>query len=377
MKKRKVYIVTANDYLIYQPTILNLYDELTLFFDVAIVSFEPNFISKKKDEQRNAEYIHIPFLLRFFVQNTDYAIQLLFRLLKVLGFKLVHKNSFYQKLQVAYLKKKVRKLKADIVIAVDIAALYICQNYFHDIHFLSLEIYHDDPLMKKIKVENINSVFIQNLPRFEFLFGTTPVRKFLIQNAPTFKESYITDYERSGLVWAGSIVKRFAVLDCIDFIREHREYNITLKGGAEPKTLKHIQKKYQDSILDGQIKIDQSYLITDDFIDYLSHFRIGFCFYSWELIKSSINYQTAPSGKLFMCMAAGVPVIASKILGFQFIQDYNAGVLVEDYRPETIKQAILTIESDYQNYRAACYRVARDVSFHESVQPYLRYLLTK
>jgi len=377
MNKRNVYIITANDYLIYQPTILNLYDELEQFFHVTIISFEPNFISKKKDEHRRTDYIQIPFLLRFVVQNFDYAIQLFFRLLKRVGLNFVHKHSFYHKLQVAYLKSKVKTLKADITIAVDVAALYICQQYFSDIQFLSLEIYEGDPLMKKVKVEEIGSVFIQNEPRFEFLFGKTPVRKFLIQNAPTFRESFITQYERAGLVWAGSIVRRFAVLDCINFIREHPEYNLTLKGGAEPKTLKHIGQNYHDLIKSGQLKIDQGYLTTDEFIDYLSHFRIGFCFYSWELIESSINYQTAPSGKLFMCMAAGVPVVASNIPGFQFIQDYKAGVLIDDYRPETINQAILTIESDYQNYRAACYRVARDFSFHESVQPYLRYLLTK
>ena len=55
--KRKLLIVTLNDYIIYQPTILNLYDALISHFDVTVISFEPEFISKKKDETRNISYL--------------------------------------------------------------------------------------------------------------------------------------------------------------------------------------------------------------------------------------------------------------------------------------------------------------------------------
>lgn len=46
--KRKLLIVTINDYIIYQPTILNLYDALSPYFDATIISFQPQFISKKR-----------------------------------------------------------------------------------------------------------------------------------------------------------------------------------------------------------------------------------------------------------------------------------------------------------------------------------------
>jgi glycosyltransferase involved in cell wall biosynthesis len=270
----------------------------------------------------------------------------------------------------------VKKIKTDIVIAVDISSLFVCQDYFDHCEFLSLEIYPGDPYKRKIKTDKIRSVFIQNIERFNYLFGTTALKTFLIQNAPSFKDEYITHYDRKGLVWAGSIVKKFAVLDCIAFIEKYPQYELTLKGGSERKTLIHIKERYLALLQNGHLKINQDYLDNDQFIDYLSHFRIGFCFYSWDLINSSINYQTAPSGKLFMCLAAGVPVIASNIPGFQFIREFNAGVLVNDYLPETIKAAIDEIELNYEQYRQAGYLAAKTYSFKESVKPYIDYLLT-
>jgi glycosyltransferase involved in cell wall biosynthesis len=373
-KKRKLLIVTANDYLIYQPTILNLYDFLEPEFDVTILSFEPSFVSTKKDEKRNAEYISISAPVRFVVTNIDSLLFKMVRILKRWFGVFSYDYTLFQRLQLKYLKSRLKPMRPDRVIAVDIASLYASQQVFGKVEFLSLEIYPKDPYKNKINTNLINSVFIQNKIRFEHLFNGTELRRFYVQNAPVFKETYVTNYERKGLVWAGSILKRFAVLDCIDFIEKHQEYTLVLKGGAEEKTLQHIKENYAHLFTSGNLVLDQVYLEIDAFIDYLAHFRIGFCFYSWELINSSFNYQSAPSGKLFMCLAAGVPVIASDIPGFAFVKEFNAGVLVKDYKAETIQRAIQTIESDYETYRRGCYTAARHFDFKTNVDPYVRYL---
>ncbi|RYE31523.1 MAG: hypothetical protein EOP48_31430, partial [Sphingobacteriales bacterium] len=157
---KTVHIITANDYLIYQPTILNVYDELVKYVNVQIVSFEPTYISKKKDTKRNTFYISIPFIQRFLFQNTDYGIQLTYRILRKLGIQKSHEHPYYHKLQMFYLQKYVKNLESDNVIAVDAAALHICQKYFASTEFLSLEIYPNDPLVKKLNLDKIASVFI-------------------------------------------------------------------------------------------------------------------------------------------------------------------------------------------------------------------------
>src|SRR5438045_5511874 len=80
--KKKLLIVTLNDYIIYQPTILNLYDALAPHFDTTIISFEPEYISNKKDESRNIIYLKTNFLWREFFQKTDFIISKVLKLAK-------------------------------------------------------------------------------------------------------------------------------------------------------------------------------------------------------------------------------------------------------------------------------------------------------
>src|SRR5690349_8763385 len=80
--KKKLLIVTLNDYIIYQPTILNLYDALVPYFDTTVISFEPEYISNKKDETRNIIYLKPNFLWREFFQKTDFILSKVLKVTK-------------------------------------------------------------------------------------------------------------------------------------------------------------------------------------------------------------------------------------------------------------------------------------------------------
>lgn len=373
--KRKMVIVTANDFLAYQPSILNLYDHLEPFFEISIISFEPEFIGRQKATGRKIVYLKIPFLLKWVVQKFDFALQVAAKLLNPLFKSLSHYFLYYHRLQYYYLETYLKGVKADEVLAVDISALYIVQSVFGKCHFFSLELYPGDPFRKKIHVGDILSVVIQNRERYDYLFPGAELPVFYIQNAPVFHEGMTRSYDRKDIIWAGTIVKQFAVIECIEFIRNYPSFNLHLKGGAERKTLQYINAHYGDLLGSGNLRIDSGYLASEDFIDYLAHFRIGLCFYSWDLIRKSINYQTAPSGKLFMYMAAGVPVVACNIPGFQFVREFGAGILIDDYDPGTIHQAIQLIEENYDKYRQGCYEAARKYSFERTVGPYIDFLV--
>jgi hypothetical protein len=373
--KKKILIITSNDYLAYQPSILNLYDHLVPFFEATIVSFEPEFIGRQKAEGRQILYLRVPFLLKWVVQKFDFGVQILFKMLRAFFPSLSHDFLFYNRLELFYLKINLRNLDADEFLAVDLPVLYICQKVFGKSHFLSLEIRSKEPFLRKIRTELIQSVLIQNKERYDFLFPERKPKVFFIQNSPVFREDMITHYERKDLIWAGSILKRFAVFDCIKFIQVHQEYKLILRGGAEAKILKHIHNNYGDLLSSGNIVLHKEYLELGDFIDYLSHFRIGFCFYSWDIINTNINYQTAPSGKLFMYLAAGVPVIACDIPGFKFVKEFGAGVLINDYEPNTIYRAVKEIEGGYQKYQSACYEAAKFFSFDKRVKPFIEFIL--
>lgn len=373
--KRKMIIITANDFLAYQPSILNLYDFLSPFFDISIISFEPDYIGKQKPADRNIIFLKIPFFLKWVVSKFDFLLQMMTRMLSVIFKGLEHKVLYYHKLQYHYLGRFLREIKTDEVLAVDIPALYVTQQVFGKCHFFSLEIYPDDPFRKKIKIEDILSVVIQNKERYDHLFPGLTLPVFYIQNAPVFSEDMIRSYARKDIVWAGSIVRQFAVLECIGFVKQYPSYHLLLKGGGDRKTLQFIQTHYQELMNSGILTIDQTYLGSRELIDLLAHCRIGICFYSWRLINGSINYQTAPSGKLFMYLAAGLPVVACNIPGFQFIREFGAGILIDDYKPETILDAIGLIEKDYERYSQACYLAAREYSFDRASRPFIDFLI--
>jgi glycosyltransferase involved in cell wall biosynthesis len=211
--------------------------------------------------------------------------------------------------------------------------------------------------------------------RYDYLFGNARLTTFIIQNAPVYVRPP-KQADRKHFIWAGTIHRSFAVLDCVEFFKQYPEYTLVLKGGEEKKTRKFIDDHYKILLEQGRIVIDRSYLPSELFIDFLATFKIGFCFYSWDLINSNFNYKSAPSGKLFMYLAAGTPVIACNIPGFDFIREYGAGVLIDDYNPATIEKAVRQIQDNYDDYSRACIKAAQYFSFAKHVAPYIQFLLT-
>ena len=372
--RKKVIIATLNDYIVYQPTILNLYDELISEFDVEIISFEPTFISTDKDTSRNIRYIKVPGLIKEISNKIDFIMNKLSGYIRKIipGYK--YKYIYYNRALPAALRSALRKTNADHIIAVDIPALYVCQQVFGKVHFLSLEIDRSNPFINKIDTTAIRSVFIQNQVRLDHLLPGYDGPSFFIQNAPVFEDAIKPVGDRKDFVWAGTLLDRFGVIECINFFKAHPEYRLELKGGAEKRTLQKINDNFSDLIEKQVIHINREYLPGNSFLEYLSKFRTGFCFYSWDLINTDFNYRTAPSGKLFMYMAAGVPVIACNIPGFAFINEFNAGVLVDNYEPATILDAVHKIESNYPAYVEACYEVARHFDFRRNAKPYVEFL---
>lgn len=376
--KKKVLILTLNDYIIYQPTILSLYDFMQPHFDVQIVSFKPRSSIKKKDEIRNILYLRPNFFLKQLFQKTDFFLSHASRLIKKVWpaaeYHYLYYNHYLPYLLRSGIKK--RKLTADIVIAADFPALHTAQGIYGSVHLISLEIENNtNPIHKKVDRNKVRSVLIQSSERYDYLFPGMDLPVFYVQNAPVFSDDMITHYDRRDFILSGAIDRRLAIYDCLDFFDRYPRYRLYMKGATERKVIKRINEQYVHLLKEGRIKIDQEYMPASSFIDFLSHFRIGFAFYRWDLIRSSFNYATAPSGKLFMNLAAGVPAIACNIPGFKFVEEFDAGVLVDDFLPETIEAATQKIEADYEKYRQGCYNAARYCSFDKRVKPYIEFLL--
>ncbi len=378
MMRKKILILTLNDYILYQPTILSLYDYLSAHADVTVVSFEPKFVTKQKEEKRNIHYLKMGAIGTEFFTKADFIISKLTPFIKKVSPKFSHHYLFYNYYLPSVVKRYLQREKPqpDEVIAVDLGVLLVAQEHFGAVNFLSLEIDNNtNPNYKKIDQSKIKSVFVQSELRYNYLFPQHLHKKFIVQNSPVYKKRAAVEKVRTNFIWAGAIDRRLAVLECIEFFNQYKEFKLVMKGGGDKKTRRIIEEQYGHLLREERIVFNQEYLEADSFVDFLSSFKIGFCFYSWSLIAASFNYQSAPSGKLFMYLAAGTPVIACNIPGFDFVKEFEAGVLIDDYEPATIKKAIETIEANYDHYSQGCYRAAEAYSFDKAVQPYIDYLL--
>jgi glycosyltransferase involved in cell wall biosynthesis len=376
--KKKALVLTLNDYIIYQPSILNLYDFMQDSFEVTIVSFLPQHATKTKDETRNIIYLETNFFLKQFFQKADFFLSHAFRFINKLFPGKTYYYLYYNKYLPWILKSAIRKhqWKADVVIAADFPALHVAQQTYGSVHLVSLEIENNtNPIHKKIDRSKVKSVFIQSMERYEYLFPQIQLPVFYVQNAPVFDRQKKFGYDRKDFIWAGAMERRLAVMDCIRFFDTYPAFRLVLKGGGDKKSLRKINENYAHLLAADRIMIDRSYLPAASFLDFLAHFRIGICFYSWELINANFNYATAPSGKLFMYLAAGVPVIACNIPGFKLVEEFGAGVLVDDFEPATILNAVKIIEADYSRFSEGCFKAAAHYSFDERVMPYIDYLL--
>ncbi len=247
--RTKILILTLNDYIIYQPTILSLYDYLAKDANVKIISFKPQFATKKKDEKRNIEYLETNYWLTHFFTKTDFILSKLSRLIKVFKPGFTYHYLFYNKYLPSILKNKLKKEndKYDEVIAVDLQVLYLAQQLFGSVQFLSLEVDNDtNRYYKKIDTNKIKSVFVQSEIRYNYMFPGKDIRKFIVQNAPVYKELDCTVQQRKNFIWAGAIDRRLAVLDCLEFFKQYPAYKLLLKGGGDIKTRKIIENRYSE-----------------------------------------------------------------------------------------------------------------------------------
>lgn len=268
----------------------------------------------------------------------------------------------------------LRRFNPDEIIAVDSRALVIAQHSFPQkkINLLSLEIREADPYRAMVSIDRISRVIIQSEVRLKHLINGAKIKPFFVQNSPTFEPFDLNTTDRKGLVFCGTATEGFGILSCARFLSDCTEYQLTVKGAVLEPVMQYVQVIFPELLRERRLVIDTDYLEMPQLLPYLRKFRIGFCFYDTRFpFYDCFNYQTAPSGKMFAYFASGVPVIGTRLPGLKPIEDFNAGVLIENLEVSTIKRAIATIEADYHAYAHNCLKAAERFSFDRSIAPFV------
>jgi len=67
-------------------------------------------------------------------------------------------------------------------------------------------------------------------------------------------------------------------------------------------------------------------------------------------------------------------VIATRIRGFQFIEDARAGVLLDDHQPESLKRAVDQIRADYSRFSDNALATGQRFSFDKAATPFIDFI---
>ena len=369
--KKKVLILFEGNHIAYSPTLAQLHDELIKDNEVVILCDDPGKFSKKAA---------IPYQLEVYKYRTGrvrYFYKIFYQLLLLISKKARQVETVvkgdYQEYFFKFLKIKkfVRSKEFQIIICVDIKNLFFVNAILEQrCYFLSLEICFFEKLLPFVDTKLIEGVITQSQTRFEYMFKDKDLKVFYIQNAPIFKEG-LTKEKRSGLIYAGTAWKPFGFEYCLDYLVENSAERLTLVGIIKDDS---IEKKaaYQDLLLQERLIVNGEYIPDADVVEFISNYEIGFCFYDFNIEWiNNFNYQSAPAGKVFKYLAAGVPVICNKIIGFEFVTEFGCGICIDSFGPDTIQSAVEEIRLRYKDFVQAAINAAKHYSFDKAVIPFL------
>jgi hypothetical protein len=371
-EREKILILFHGEHIAYSPTLLQLYDILEKKYDVTVTAELPHNYNNLKIENRNILY-H-----KFHHVKSRYFYWVLFQILLIFSkeARLFKKNKLNYKqylFKFRFIKNIIKQNNFKTIISVDILNAVFCSILKRHSDFLSLELTIDEQFLPLIDLQYINCVLIQSSERYQYLFKDKSIKTFYVQNAPIYKD--VLKKERDGLIYGGSAYDLLGFYHCLNYLNAYKNEKLTVQGAIMPIDLARIENEYKHLLDENRLVLKRKYLENDEVVESLSNFEIGFCFYNFDapVIRDNyFNYASAPSGKMFKYLAAGVPVVGSNIIGFKFVPELKCGVLIDNLEPEEIHQAITTIRENYSLYVENTIKAAKHYSFDKSIEPYLK-----
>lgn len=385
MNKKTIVILFPFTWFPQTPTVMGLYRKLKKDNDVKILTLYNEHRGSILD---NPDFIYLnryksSFEKKLAEKKSYFAYQWL-KIVKKLSPSLAKKYSTLNTDWLLFnseMKKHLRQWPGCEIIAVDPGPAIFCQLNNKPYHFLSTELQTERlEEMKMLDKKLIRSIIIQTPRRFQIL--TIPGKEqvqpvFYIQNAPDYTPPSKRSTASNKLIFGGALWEGFGFPYCLELVRAYKQYTLTLKG--TPQTdIEQYKKEYAAEIAEGRLIINNSYSATEEFNNLLLSHCIGFSFYDVshpEIRKSYEHYTTAPSGKMFTYFGLGLPVIGSG--GLSEIDEFEAGVALDDYSPASLHAAVEKILADYQRYSDNALKAASHYSFEKMAQPFISFITNK
>ena len=376
--KNKVMILFPEGNFPYSPTTLNLVHFLAKHFEVFLLT------SGFSDDHSvdTSLFTHIPLNL----SNSKTSNNILFRIVRKVRRKLFPTSNdgtiipIQDRHKFELIAKHIRNIKPFTIIAIDLFALFCCKRLDVECIFLSLEIPSESIYLNSLSHSKIEYVIIQSSDRYEYLFKGLTYKPpcFILPNTPVFKYPEKRTIASNKLIYNGYIWSAFGPQFCLSFVVKYPEFELHLKGNRNGEELIDVYFPYLKN--SDHVFIDERYLQKHELDLYLQNFSIGFCFYNFShpfIQRNAFNYETGPSGKLYAYLGMGLPVICSKIKAFKIVEEFEAGILIEDYSPDSIKAAVDKILANYSFFSDNALKLAEQNCFAKHIGPIIDYLIAK
>lgn len=267
------------------------------------------------------------------------------------------------------------------VVAVDadgsIAAMLLRRRF----HMLSLEVGHH-PVARRVVGRLADSITIQSPERLQYQFGRnkgSSPRIFYVQNAPEAgprPRVRTPDPMRPELVYVGNLIPTHGLGAMLGLVRAWPQSSLTLLGLAGASGLDFIRRNADDLIASGRLRLVEEYVPDEAIPAFLERFDIGLCLYELgaSRVSRNFNYESSPAGKMFNYFSAGLPVVASDMIGLNPVSLHGAGVQVTHHRPDALRAACELILRDYGRFATCAYEAALHYDFRRAATPLVQYL---
>lgn len=327
-------------------TLLTLSD---LGYEVSIVSVGINDYWKTELEKRNIRYHIIPDK----EQRNSFS--------KILEYWTFKKNTL------SYLNDVVKDDQNTIVWIIGGNTIYCLGDSIKKYRYILQiqELHENDGQYKKIfakVINNAEAVFVNEYNRAVLYqcWYNMKNRPVVIPNKPYFIDTE-AKYDLSTYVDSIALerIKKSKVVlfqgqivsyrDLSPYIRAAKElggYQVVLLGNEYDGMIARYRLIDNDLVYIKRIPAPQYLGITE-----LSHI----CLITYD--PHSLNNSYCAPNKIFEYGAFGKPMLGNDIPGLRLIEDFSAGVLVDESDINSIKEAILSIEANYKDFSEGAKRL--------------------
>jgi len=356
-----VLLLFPDDWAAYSPTLLRLTQRLSRSFKVRAHIMDTGRVDNSLLDPALFRRIEVPARMA--------------KLLKMLR--------LYRPFRTLALARSARRELAPStrIIAIDADGAAASRLLGSDFHFLSLEVGRH-PVLRRLIDRHALSVTIQSPERLDYLLGDQLASRlpvFYIQNAPDAPATvpvarHVAAPAHPRLIYLGHVMPLHGLVPMLELLRAWPEASLTLQGIQTRQGLDLMHGRYQDLLDANRLIIGKDYVPEEAITTFLSGFDIGLCFYELGKHQADFNYQSSPAGKMFNYFAAGLPVIASDLIGLRPVSLHHAGIQVQSHDARTLLAAGHAIMANYATYSEGASRAAIHYDFQSSAERLLAFL---